>query len=69
MLLSCEETTRLLSQGADRELTFGERVTLRLHLVICNGCRNVGSQFKFLRLAVRRLAEDGDDKPAPVELR
>jgi putative zinc finger protein len=69
MLLSCKETTRLLSQGADRELGVGERVTLRLHLVICNGCRNVGSQFKFLRLAVKRLAEDGNDEPTRVELR
>jgi hypothetical protein len=69
MLLSCKETTRLLSQGADRELGFGERVTLRLHLAICNGCRNVSSQFKFLRLAVKNLSEDGNDKPSPVELR
>ena len=57
MLLSCKETTRLLSQGEDRKLAFGERVTLRLHLAICDGCRNVGAQFRFLRLAVRSLAE------------
>ena len=57
MLLSCKETTRLLSQGEDRALGFGERVTLRLHLVICDGCRNVSAQFRFLRLAVRSLAE------------
>ena len=57
MLLSCKETTRLLSQGADRELGIGERVALRLHLAICNGCRNVSAQFRFLRTAVRSLAE------------
>lgn len=60
MLLSCKETTRLLSQGHDRELAFGERVALRVHLVICNGCRNVNAQFKFMRLAVKELARDGD---------
>ena len=69
MLLSCKETTRLLSQGEDRALGFGERVTLRLHLVICDGCRNVGRQFKFLRRAVRHLAEHGNDEANPVELR
>ena len=69
MLLSCKETTRLLSQGEDRKLAFGERVTLRLHLAICNGCRNVSRQFEFLRLAVKRLSEDEDDKPSPLELR
>lgn len=56
MLLSCKETTRLLSQGEDRKLGFGERVALRVHLAICDGCRNVGAQFKFLRRAIRELA-------------
>ena len=60
MLLSCKETTRLLSQGEDRELGFGERVALRLHLAICDGCRNVRAQFRFLRLAIRDLSRDAD---------
>jgi hypothetical protein len=60
MLLSCKETTRLLSQGEDRKLAFGERVALRLHLAICNGCRNVSSQFKFLRVAMKTIAGNGD---------
>ena len=56
-LLSCKETTRLLSQGEDRKLAFGERVALRVHLAICNGCRNVDKQFRFLRQAVHALPE------------
>ena len=56
-LLSCKETARLLSQGQDRKLAFGERVALRVHLAICDGCRNVNRQFKFLSSAVRALAE------------
>jgi len=62
MTLSCRETTRLLSEGADRDLALGERVALRLHLVICKGCRNVGAQFRFLRVAVQRLAEDDGEE-------
>ena len=61
MMLSCRETTRLLSQGADRKLGFGERVALRVHLAICDGCRNANAQFRFLRLAVKELARDGAD--------
>ena len=65
MLPTCKETTRLLSQGEDRKLSFGERVALRLHLAICNGCRNARAQFKFLRLAVHGLSRDADkEKPA-----
>lgn len=60
MLISCKETTRLLSQGEDRKLAFGERVALRVHLAICNGCRNVNHQFRFLRLAMKELARDAD---------
>ncbi len=60
MMLSCKEVTRLVSQGEDRRLGFGERLALRLHFAICDGCRNVSRQLRFLRLAVRRLSESGD---------
>ncbi len=62
-LLSCKETARLLSQGEDRKLAFGERVALRVHLAICDGCRNVNRQFRFLRRAMQALA---DDVPPPA---
>ena len=60
MMLSCKETARLLSQGQDRDLAFGERIALRAHLAICKGCRNVRDQFGFLRKAVQQLSR-GDD--------
>jgi hypothetical protein len=62
MLLSCKETTRLLSQGEDRKLAFGERMALRVHLAICDGCSAVSAQFRFLRVAVKELSRDGDTK-------
>jgi putative zinc finger protein len=59
---SCKEATRLVSQGLDRELAFGERIALRIHLAICAGCRNVDRQLSFLRRAVRSLAASGDER-------
>lgn len=56
-IISCRESTRLASQALDRELAFGERVALRVHLAICLGCRRAGRQMEFLRRAVRELAE------------
>lgn len=56
-IISCKESTRLVSQGLDRELALGERVALRVHLAICVGCRRAGRQMEFLRKAVRELAE------------
>lgn len=57
MILSCKEATQLVSQGLDRRLGFAERLALRLHLAICNGCSRFRKQALFLRKAMRRLAE------------
>ena len=55
MILSCKEATRLVSQGLDRRLGFGQRVALRVHLAICDGCTAFSKQAAFLRKAVREL--------------
>ena len=57
MILSCKEVTRIVSQGLDRRLGFGERVRLRVHLAICDGCRNFSKQLRFLRKAVAQLGQ------------
>ena len=56
-MITCKEATRLVSAGLDRHLGFVERVKLRLHLAICDGCANFSRQLAFLREAVRRLAD------------
>ena len=55
MMLDCKHAARLLSQSMDRELPLGERLRLRLHLLICDACSNFGRQLKLLRRAVARL--------------
>ena len=57
MMLSCKEASRLVSQGLDRRLGFAERLALRLHLLICDGCTNFSRQVAFLRKAMARLAD------------
>jgi hypothetical protein len=54
-MLSCKEASRLVSQGLDRKLGFGERVALRMHLAICDGCANFRKQLAFLQRAVKQL--------------
>ncbi len=54
---SCKEVTQLVSQGLDRDLAAGERVALRVHFLICRGCRNMNAQMAFLRQAVRKLRD------------
>lgn len=57
MILSCKEATQLVSQGLDRRLSLAERLALRVHLAICDGCTHFSKQVAFLRKAMKRLAE------------
>ena len=50
-MLSCKEATELISQGMDRRLSLAERFGLRLHLLICRGCRTTDRHLVFLREA------------------
>ncbi len=55
-MLNCKEASRLLSQRQDRELSVGERLSLRVHLAMCAGCVQVSDQVDFLRKAIARYA-------------
>jgi Putative zinc-finger len=55
MKLTCREASRLISQGLDRHLGFGERLKLRVHLAICDACSNFKKQVDFLRRAVKQI--------------
>jgi predicted anti-sigma-YlaC factor YlaD len=61
--LSCKEVARILSDGLDAEMPPAERARLRLHMVICEACRNVEQQFGLLRRLVRK-SEPGPDEGA-----
>lgn len=62
MTPSCRESTRLMSEAQERTLTPGEQVALKLHLVICAGCRNFGRHLRFLRTIARAYVPgDRDD--------
>jgi predicted anti-sigma-YlaC factor YlaD len=60
--LSCQEVSRLLSAQQEQAMPAPERARLRLHLVMCEACRNVDDQMAFIRSAMKRLA-DGHDAP------
>jgi len=52
-MLNCKEATHLLSEAHDRKLGLVERLQLRLHLAICEGCRQFRQQMDFLHRACR----------------
>lgn len=60
---NCHDATRLMSEAQERDLAFKERLSLKIHVMICSGCRNFGEQMHTLRLAMRAYA-NGDDERA-----
>jgi len=50
-MLSCNDISALVSRAQDRRLSWGERLAVRLHLLICHGCRQFARQLRFLRVA------------------
>lgn len=54
MKLTCKEAGRLISEGLDRKLSLPQRTALRLHVGICEACRRINAQFRFLRRAASR---------------
>ena len=47
--LSCEEASHLTSDALDRELSRSERWALRLHTLVCRGCRRFKQQLDLMR--------------------
>jgi len=59
---TCREVHRLTSEGLDRELSLIERARMRVHLLMCEACRNFTGQMALLRHAMRRMAR-GENEP------
>lgn len=59
-MLNCHNATRLMSESQERQLSFTERMSLRLHLSMCSGCRNFKDQMGALRQMARRFARGKD---------
>ena len=63
-MLTCRRAARLLSEGLDRPLSARERTALRLHTLLCIGCRNYRRQLALLRQACRRRASGEEVMPS-----
>jgi hypothetical protein len=57
---SCKEISVLLSEAHERKLGLAEQLGLRLHLLLCDGCRNFRRQLAFIRAAARRYPDRDD---------
>ncbi len=56
-MMNCRDATRLMSEAQERLPSVTERISLRLHLIMCSGCHNFKDQMNTLRLMTRAFAK------------
>ncbi len=63
-MLNCKEVTRKLASCEWEEASWGQRLAIRFHLVMCRHCRRYAAQLRAIRDAARNLwgpgSEDSD---------
>jgi hypothetical protein len=61
MMLSCKETSWLLSRSREQPLTWSERLGVRVHLWLCAQCRRFRRQLDWFDRLSRRGEADLSD--------
>ncbi|QBF25744.1 anti-sigma factor [Pseudomonas tructae] len=57
-MLSCKQLVARSSDYLDKQLTLGERLMVRQHLLFCGHCRRFLKQMRVAQATVRALPED-----------
>jgi hypothetical protein len=56
-IIKCKDASRLVSRQQDARLSYWQRLTLRLHLSVCEACTRFERHLRFLRTAMRKYSE------------
>jgi len=71
-MLTCKEASRLVSESLDRSLDLRERLSLKVHLMMCTGCTQFNRQMAHLRKLTKQYASGAfteatdEAKPPPA---
>jgi len=61
-MLNCKQTSVLVSQSLDRQLTWRERIAVRIHLWICVYCRRFAQQLNLIRRMMQAWQQQATDQ-------
>lgn len=61
MIISCKHASQLISKALDQRLSFFERLSLRLHLLICDVCSRFRQQLYTLKSAIKALLKQTEN--------
>ncbi len=70
MIISCKHASQLISKSLDQRLSLYERVSLRLHFLICDVCSRFRQQLYTLKSAISVLlnqTENDETIQLPVQ--
>ena len=56
-MMNCKQATQLMSESQDRSLSLWQRMALRIHLLICNGCRAYNKHLGFISKAMQQMRD------------
>jgi hypothetical protein len=64
-MLNCDQVTNLCSAELERRLSAWERLSLKMHLLMCRGCSNYRVQMGTIHAAMHQYADGRavTDKP------
>lgn len=62
---TCRDISALVSRAMDNRLSLGERLRVRLHLLLCQACRQFAHQMQLLRSATRQLRQRAESGKLP----
>ena len=60
-MMNCQQATRLISESQDRALSLSEKMALKMHVLMCAGCKNFSLQIPFLSQAMKAYAKGVDE--------
>lgn len=60
-MMNCKQATRLISESQDRALSLSEKMALKMHVLMCAGCKNFSLQIPFLSQAMKAYAKGLDE--------
>ena len=73
-MLNCKDISRVVSESFERPLSFGERMSLRFHMLMCGTCRRFRKLQNRIHSSVKKHGADvpessdtSDDAPVMPE--
>lgn len=59
--MNCHQATKLISESQERALSLPEKMSLKMHVMMCSGCKNFSLQVPFLSQAMKAYAKGYDE--------